>query len=220
MFEIGLIRVITLDDPEALNCHGRLVERAYPGLSVESACIPDQLEGIHSEELAQLAVPKIVELATTRFADKDMVLISCADDPGLAEVRAAMPGMPVAGAGECTVALARQAGKRVGVLGIVDYPPRAYREQLGDELVGNYRPEGVECTLDLQTEEGRAACIRTARRMAEDGCDVIALGCTGLATIGIAGELQRETGLPVIDPVVALGAFAAYGAAHAEDGRG
>ena len=56
--------------------------------------------------------------------------------------------------------------------------------------------------------------------MAEDGCDVIALGCTGLATIGIAGELQRETGLPVIDPVVALGAFAAYGAAHAEDGRG
>ncbi|WP_251231165.1 aspartate/glutamate racemase family protein [Adlercreutzia aquisgranensis] len=214
MFDIGLIRVITLDDPEALSCHGRLIERAYPGLSVESACIPDQPEGIHSEELGQIAVPKIVELARTRFVDKDMILISCADDPGLAEVRAALPGKPVAGAGECTVALAMKAGKRVGVLGIVDWPPKAYREQLRDSLVGNYRPEGVSSTLDLQTDAGRAACLRAARQMAEDGCDVIALGCTGLATIGIAGELQRETGLPVIDPVVAMGAFAAYGAAH------
>ena len=32
------------------------------------------------------------------------------------------------------------------------------------------------------------------------GADVIALGCTGLTTIGIAKLLEQEVGLPVIDP--------------------
>ena len=38
----------------------------------------------------------------------------------------------------------------------------------------------------------------------------IALACTGLATIGIAKDLEKETGLPVIDPVMAEGLFAYF----------
>ena len=34
--------------------------------------------------------------------------------------------------------------------------------------------------------------------------------CTGLATIGIARELEEATGLPVIDPVLAEGLFAYF----------
>ena len=44
----------------------------------------------------------------------------------------------------------------------------------------------------------------------EQGAEVLALACTGLATIGIAGDLERETGLPVIDPVMAEGLFAHF----------
>ncbi len=215
MFEVGLIRVITLDDSKQLNIHGRLIEALYPNIAVESACIPNQPEGIHSFEMCREAVPKIVELACEKFAHKDMILVSCADDPALEEIRAALPGMPVTGGGECTVAAALRYGQNIGVLGIIDQAPKAYRRILEGRLVGNYRPEGVHSTLDLQTEKGYEACIATACKMAEDGCDVIALGCTGLATIGIAAELERVSGLPVVDPVVAMGAFVSLEAARA-----
>lgn len=214
MFNVGLIRVITLDEAQGLNTHGQLIESLYPDIAVESACIPNQPEGIHSPEQTDEAIPKIVQVARECFANKDMILVSCAEDPGVEEIRAAMPGMPVTGGGECAVAAALRYGERVGVLGILDYAPKAYRRLLGDRLVGNFRPEGVNCTLDLQTPEGHDSCVRTARAMAEAGCEVIALGCTGLGTIGIAAELERVTGLPVIDPVVAMGAFVTLEAAR------
>lgn len=214
MFEVGLIRVITLDDPNQLTIHGNVIESLYPGIAVESACIPNQPEGIHSAELCREAVPKIVELACAKFAHKDMILVSCADDPGVEEIKAALLGMPVTGGGECAVAAALRYGSNIGVLGIIDQAPKAYRRILEGRLVGNYRPDGVFSTLDLQTTEGYAACLETAKKMAADGCDVIALGCTGLATIGIAAELERVSGLPVVDPVVAMGAFASLEAAR------
>ena len=214
MFNVGLIRVITLDEAQGLNTHGQLIESLYPDIAVESVCSPNQPEGIHSPEQTDEATPKIVQVARERFANKDMILVSCAEDPGVEEIRAAMPGMPVTGGGECAVAAALRYGERVGVLGIVDYAPKAYRRLLGDRLVGNFRPEGVNCTLDLQTPEGHDSCVRTARAMAEAGCEVIALGCTGLGTIGVAAELERVTGLPVIDPVVAMGAFVTLEAAR------
>ena len=175
MFNVGLIRVITLDEAQGLNTHGQLIESLYPDIAVESACIPNQPEGIHSPEQTDEAIPKIVQVARECFANKDMILVSCAEDPGVEEIRAAMPGMPVTGGGECAVAAALRYGERVGVLGILDYAPKAYRRLLGDRLVGNFRPEGVNCTLDLQTPEGHDSCVRTARAMAEAGCEVIAL---------------------------------------------
>ena len=222
-FKVGLIRVITLDDRNDVELHGRLIESLYPGIEIESRCIPDQPEGIHSPALEKLAEPKIVETARS-FADKDMILVSCADDPALPLVRAALPGMPVTGAGECACALAMRFGRTIGVIGITDTPPKAYGRMLTPVydphaamapgiLLGNFRPDGVHGTLDLQTPEGRDSVIRTAMRIKELGADVIALGCTGLATIGIADELAEATGLPIIDPVLAMGAFASFEAA-------
>lgn len=212
-FEIGLIRVITLEDTAALCVHERILESAFPDLSVESRCIPDQPEGIHSAEMEALAVPKIVSLARSAFADKDMILVSCAEDPGVPEIRAALPGVPVVGAGEAAVGVAIVHGSHIGVLGIIDEAPKAYKRVLGEKLVANIRPEGVHCTLDLQTPQGRQSCVRAALQLKEMGADVIALGCTGLATIGIAPELEAATGLPVINPVLSMGAFATYEAA-------
>ncbi len=255
-FEVGLIRVITCDKP-ALGTHGRLVEHAYPGLHVESLCIPDQPEGIHSDELEAIAVPKVVALACSAFSEKGAVLVSCAEDPGVPEIRAALPHTPVIGAGEAACAMALRYGTRVGVLGITDKAPKAYVRMLGNPLfdgkgnplphksapeaeerrrtddarlesegrecarqarmtgclIANVRPCGVHTTLDPQTPKGRAACVESAHLLKRLGAEVIALGCTGMATIGIAGELENATGLPVVDPVLAMGAFAAFEAA-------
>lgn len=84
-FRVGLIRVLTSDDPHFVDMHGQIIMDHFPGIQVESRCIPDQWEGIHSHELELIAVPKIVELAKT-FQDKDMIIVSCADDPGVAEI--------------------------------------------------------------------------------------------------------------------------------------
>lgn len=212
-FKIGLIRVLTTEDQELLNLHGKILMEKYPMLDVESRCIPDQYEGIHSHELERIAVPKIVELART-FQDKDMILVSCADDPGVAEIREALPGMPVTGGGETTVALATRYGEKIAVLGIVDYAPKAYTRMIPDKLIAVGKPDGVDSTLDLMTPEGKASCIKKALELKEMGAEVIALGCTGLATIGIAQELEEITGLPVVDPVLAQGAFAVFEAAR------
>lgn len=207
-FKIGLIRVLTTEDQEVLQAHGKLIMENFPGLEVETKCIPDQWEGIHSEELGRIAVPKIVALAKS-FDDVDMLLVSCADDPGVEEIRKEIPDIPVTGGGETTVALALKYGERIGVLGITDYAPAAYRRMIPDQMILG-KPDCVNSTLDLMTPKGRAAMIEEGLRLKKEGAQVIALACTGLATIGIAKELEETVGIPVIDPVLAEGLFAYF----------
>ena len=72
------------------------------------------------------------------------------------------------------------------------------------------KPDGVDSTLDLMTSEGKKSVIETGLKLKEQGAQVIALACTGLATIGVAKDLEKATGLPVIDPVLAEGLFAYF----------
>lgn len=208
-FRVGLIRVLTSDDQDFIDMHGRIIMEHFPGLEVISRCIPDQWEGIHTMELHRQAVPKIVALAKS-FENIDMILVSCADDPGLEELRAALPGIPVTGAGETTAALACKYSDRIGVIVISDYTPPSYVRLFADKLVGVEKPDGVNSTLDLMTPEGRENCIRSAKKLRDMGAGVIALACTGMTTIDIAETLEKETGLPVIDPVLAEGLFAYF----------
>lgn len=208
-FQVGLIRVLTSENQDFVNMHGNIIMENFPGIEVESRCIPDQWEGIHSHELEAVAVPKIVELAL-EFKDKDMIIVSCADDPGVAEIREALPGMCVTGGGETTVALASRYSEKIGLLGIVDYAPKAYLRMAKDKLVCVERPEGVNSTLDLMTPQGKASVLACARKIKAMGAGVIALGCTGLTTIGVAKLIEQEVGIPVIDPVLAEGTFAFF----------
>lgn len=208
-FKVGLIRVLTSEDQDFVDMHGKIIMEHFPGIEVESKCIPDQWEGIHSPELEQIAVPKIVETAQS-FKDVDMLIVSCADDPGVAELRRVFPHIPVTGGGESTAAIASKYGEKVAILGIVDYAPKAYLRMMPEKLCAVVRPDGVNSTLDLMTDEGKASCIRKARELKNSGAQVIALGCTGLTTIGIAPAIEREVGIPVIDPVLAEGLIAFF----------
>lgn len=207
-FKVGLIRVLTTEDQKVLQAHGKVIMEKFPGIEVETKCIPDQYEGIHSQELGEIAIPKIVETAKT-FAGADMLIVSCADDPGVKEIREAIPKIPVTGGGETTAALALKYGDKVGVLGITDYAPQAYKTMLDGKMILG-KPDGVDSTLDLMSPEGRTNTIKAGLELKEKGAQVIALACTGMGTIGIAKELEEATGLPVIDPVIAEGLFAYF----------
>lgn len=205
---VGLIRVLTTEDENLLNAHGRLLESHFPALQVESRCIDDQPRGIYDEESSVLALPKILELGEEmdRTGVK-AIIVSCADDPGVEELRKIVK-IPVVGAGSSCASVALSCGGKIGTLGIRERAPRIMRDILGDRLVAQTRPEGVKTTLDLLTGEGRKNAVSAAEHLRKTGAEVVALACTGYTTIGIARDLEGAIGIPVIDPVEATGLFA------------
>lgn len=203
-FRIGIIRVLT-EEQENVELHGRLLERWFPAFETISRCIPDQPTGIHDEETKAIAIPKIIALADEMAREEiDGLIVSCADDPAVVELHTRL-SIPVVGAGASTAAAASRFGDTVYVLGITEDVPASYPRGLGAKYAGNVVPAGVRSTLDLRTDEGRTSTVATARILRDKGADAIALACTGLATIGIAPMLERETGIPVLDPVLCEG---------------
>jgi len=204
-YKVGLIRVLTTEDQTLLQMHGKLIEKYFPMFEVVSRCIPNQPEGIHDDETMALGVPKVVALAEQLWRDgAEAVIVSCAGDPGVAEARKVVP-IPVIGAGESTAALCMFYGSRPAALGITADLPQGYQRIFGDRVVDCARGAGVESVLDLMAPAGYAATVEQAERQKGLGADVIALSCTGMSTIEIAPALERDLGLPVLDPVMCEG---------------
>ena len=206
---IGIIRVLTIDDPEILQAHGRLLEKEY-ALPTLSRCIPDQPRGIYDEATEALARPKIIALAQQMAAEGcRAILISCAADPALNEVRAEVP-VPVVGAGSAGAAVALALGGRVGVLSITPDVPAPIARVLGDRVVAVARPQGVTNTTHLLEPGARDRAVEAARGLVQQGADVILFGCTGFVTVGVAPRIRAELGVPVVDPVLAAGLILRY----------
>ena len=187
--------------------HGRLIEGLYPDLQVVSRCIPDQPKGIYDDESENGAIPKIVELGK-RMATEDEIealIVSCAADPGVSELRAILD-LPVIGAGSSAAAAALCFSDRIGTLGITEETPARMKRALGAFLVGEARPEGIRTTLDLMEESGKERAVKACIQLVQNsGARIVALACTGMATIGIARELEKASGVMVVDPVAASG---------------
>lgn len=207
-YNVGLVRVVSFPEEDLLNLHGKIIESLFPMLKVTSKCIPDQPYGVHDEETELIAVPKIIELAKS-WKGIDALIISCAGDPAVRELRKIID-IPVIGAGESTALLSQRYGNIFGVLGITEEIPHAYSRILGERIVGTGNIPGISSTLDLMSDIGRSRVINKAIELKSLGAEVIALACTGMATIGIAKELEKICELPVIDPVIAEGLITYY----------
>jgi len=207
--KIGLIRVLSVKDKKLAGAHGRLIEKHFPDLQIISECIKGQPNGIYDEETEKMAIPKIVQMGV-RLANKEKVkaiIVSCAADPGVSELRKLVQ-IPVIGAGSSVAALALSYSTKVGTLGITEQTPEIMQEILGDHLLAEARPVGVKTTLDLMTDEGKRKAIESIEYLKEKGAKVIALACTGYSTVGIANDLEKAIGIPVLDAVIAAGLFA------------
>lgn len=208
--KIGLIRVVTLSDEGFLNAHEKVLKDRFGNLDIKTRCIPDQPEGIHDDETERMAVPKIVKLAQ-EFEDDgaDAVFISCAADPGVEECRKTLK-IPVIGAGSACAAVALAMGTKIGVVGITDDAPDIMKKILGDRLVCNIKPEGVNTTLDLFDDRGKENTLKAVELLKRKGCDTIALGCTGMSTINIHEIIKERLDIRVVDPVIAAGLVISY----------
>lgn len=203
MERIGVLRVVTSDDADFIRCHQQLMAAITPGKQWQSRCLPDQPNGIHDPETFAQALPKIATLGKQWQEDIDLLVVSCAADPGVAALRSALT-IPVMGAGESCCHLARQHGDVIGILGIETEQPAAFSRALRDCKLIYRRPDKVHCTHDIHTAEGKASIIAAALECERLGAQVIALACTGMATTDVAGLLAPYTDLPVINPVLAV----------------
>lgn len=207
--KIGLIRVISFEDKGLVELHGKLIEKYFPGLQVISKCIEDQSKGIYNEETEKIAIPKVVELGLNIKEEEKVkaIIISCAADPGVKELRGLLK-IPIIGAGSSVATLSLSYGDKIGALGITEQVPLIVREILGKHLVAETKPEGIKTTLDLMNSEGKEKALKSIKYLKEKGAEVVALACTGYSTVGIARDLEKEVGIPVLDAVIASGLFA------------
>lgn len=209
MTTVGIIRVLTTEDPDLLAAHGRIIERDF-GLPTVTRCIPDQPQGIYDDETERIALPKIIRLGKEMANEGvDAILVSCAADPAVAELRSELK-IPVIGAGSAASAVALGLAERIGILNLTEGAPGPVRVLLGDRFVGEANPEGVKNTLDLMTGWGRDAALEAARKLGAAGAGALVLACTGYATIGMADLLRARLGILAVDPVRAAGLITSY----------
>ncbi|WP_210769233.1 aspartate/glutamate racemase family protein [Occultella kanbiaonis] len=205
---VGVIRVVTSDDWEFLEAHGRVLEQTH-GYRTVTACLPDQPHGVHDDRTFAAAAQKMPAAARALVAEgAAAVILSCAADPGLTWARAAVD-VPVIGAGSAGAASALAMGGAVGVLGITEEVPESVTSVLGDRLVASRVPAGVTRTTELTTAWGARAAVEAATELRDAGATSILFACTGLTTLNLAEPVRAATGLPVVDAVKAAGLVAA-----------
>ena len=180
---------------------------AFQGTEIDVVSLergPASIESAYDEALAVPEVLKIVVEAERQ--GYDAVVILCMGDPGVAPARELVK-IPVVGPCQAALAIASTLGERCSILTILrEAVPVFWR------LARRYGFEGhlasvrsIEIPV-LKLWDDREAVFRALARegkaaVEEDGADVLVLGCTGMMDLG--EKLQRELGVPVVDPALA-----------------
>ena len=204
MLSVGLIRVISLKSREEQEAHARLMTRLYPSLKVFTGAIEGFPHGLYNDELVAKAIPAIMQAAKELVPKVDALAVSCAEDPGVDELRKRYR-IPVIGAGSALGWAARGLSRHMGVLTITPQLPAPLHEALNGYNFTSKQVEGVKRTTDLEAAQDRI--LAGSLGLVGQGCDVLALACTGFSTLDVASVLAGRAGVPVVDPVVAMGAL-------------
>ena len=172
-----------------------------------TAAGPAAIESSHD---AALVVPELIRLApAAQERGVDAIVIGCFSDPGLEPLREMLP-IPVVGPGAASFHLAAQLGTRIALLtpagrGVGRVSARLRALGLGP-LLASVRGIGLSVMQLAQQAPGALdkAAQAARRAVAEDGADVIVLGCMSMAFLpGICEDLGTRTGVPVVNPVLA-----------------
>jgi Asp/Glu/hydantoin racemase len=178
------------------------------GPAIECLTLAQGPFGIESQIDSDSVTLPLVELVRAR-PDASAFVIACYSDPGLDACRSATSA-PVYGIQEAGVLSALARGDRFGVIAIRDASIGRHRRHLRrmgvlDRLAGE---RALEMSVDESARgEGTfARLVEIGGTLAQEGADVLILGCAGMARHRAA--LEDRLGLPVIDPTQAAVAMA------------
>ena len=180
---------------------------ACPGTQVDVAVVsegPNSIESLYEEFLA---IPATVELAMQKEQEGyDAAIVGCAGDPGVDAIRELTTRMAVFGPGATSFLAASMLGHRFGVLtpeGDMSHSNRemAFRAGVRDKLAASISI-GIP-VLDMMKEK-QATVLRmldvSRKFIKESGVDTLVIGCMTLAFLDIAGLIEEELGIPVVNP--------------------
>jgi allantoin racemase len=164
--------------------------------------------GIQTQLDADRSIEPLLELAAEHQAQASAYVVACFSDPGLHALRT-IAKVPVVGIGECAMLTAMTLGQRIGVIAIADTSvSRHLRYFAGmgiSSRVINERSIGMRVADLASREKTRDGMIATAKRLREDGADVIVMGCAGMADL--RADVESEVGLAVVEPTQAAVGF-------------
>ena len=204
-----LIRVInpntTASMTEKIGESARLV--AAVGTTVEAVNPTMGPASIESHYDEALSVPGVLEeIARGERDGADGYVLACFGDPGLDAARE-LAGGPVVAIAEAGMKVATYLGRGFTVVTTLQRTVGRAWDLASHYGVADSCRNVRACeipVLDLEIPGSPARSVITAecaRAVAEDDCDVIVLGCAGMADL--AGEISRAIGVPVVDGVAA-----------------
>ena len=179
---------------------------ASPGVEIIARNPPDgpaSIEGHYDEAMSTPGL--LAEIRRGEAEGVDGIVVACFDDPAIGACRELATG-PVVGICEAAMHAATMIATSFSVVTTL---PRAV--PIIEELALRYgmerrcrRVRAADIPVLALEEEGDArqrilAEVRAA--VAQDRCEAVILGCAGMADL--TEWLTRETGVPVIDGVVA-----------------
>ena len=163
---------------------------------------PTAIESHVDEAYASAGVADLV----LEHADLDGYVIACASDPGLFAARELVEA-PVVGIGEAAYLYACTLGLTFSLITTLARDIPAARVRIATHGLGgrcaSVRAAGVPVLeTGAANEAGTAAVIEQGRlAVAEDGAEVLVLGCGGMADL--PKIVSAELGVPVVDGVAA-----------------
>lgn len=162
---------------------------------------PMSIESSFDEALAGPPTLELVRKANQE--GYDAIVIACFADPVL-DAAKEISTIPVIGIAEATMHVAAMLGHKFSITTAlpnrvptrdVHVRLRGLESAFASTLVMNMRV----LEIDADPEKAKQRILELARHaVAEDGAEVIILGCAGLA--GYAEDVERELGVVVLDP--------------------
>ena len=154
-----------------------------------------------------ISVPETLKLvADVEKRGYDAAVIGCYGDPGIDAARE-LVRIPVVGPGESSMLVACSLAEKFSIITILPNVLSGLRKQaraLGLETrLASVRSIGIP-VLELRArfEEAKRAMIEEGRRAIEkDDAHGLILGCMSEGFLGVAEEMSRNLGVPVVNPV-------------------
>lgn len=183
---------------------------ANPGTIIESVSFasPKGLDNLEYRSYSALTIPDTVHAA--RYAGQngyDGVVVGCFYDPGLEAAREVSGSAVVTAPCQASVQIALNLSRRFSVI----VGQEKWVEEMTDrvEAYGAGKNLASMRSIDIAVPDLQRDCDLTANRIIEagrkaikiDGAESLILGCT--CTFGLFEEVQKELGVPVIDPIFA-----------------
>ncbi len=179
---------------------------ARPGTEIRVVSLergPASIESMYDEYISAPWTLEKVKLAEQE--GYDAVIIDCMGDPALHAARE-LVDIPVIGPAEASMAMASVMGHRFSVVTVLQSVVPIFHNMVAaygfkDRFASIRFIDIPVLELDREDEVKEGLAVESRKAIDEDGADLIILGCTGM--IGMAKDLEKKLGVPVIDPTAA-----------------